>query len=109
MRSLGLRQDSRVVCLDRNEAYGGMLAAARVWWLLRLYGHSAVSVLHGGLPRWRALGYPLTDSPPTTSKVDATLGCFPHRTHASSQPGDFTAALSLEPSYVDYDSLSSQP
>ena len=37
-------------------AYGGrnMIASARAWWMFRVFGHERVSVLDGGLPRWRA-------------------------------------------------------
>jgi thiosulfate/3-mercaptopyruvate sulfurtransferase len=46
---------------DRVVVYGGALlvAAARVWWTFRVFGHDAVAVLDGGLPRWRAEGRPL--------------------------------------------------
>lgn len=39
---------------------GGMLAAARLWWLLRWLGHEAVAVLDGGFPAWQKAGLPLT-------------------------------------------------
>lgn len=31
-----------------------MFSAPRLWWLLRLFGHDAVSVLDGGMQKWRA-------------------------------------------------------
>ncbi|WP_300618012.1 sulfurtransferase [Dokdonella sp.] len=37
----------------------GALAAARLWWLLRLAGHDRVAVLDGGFAAWRAAGMPL--------------------------------------------------
>lgn len=33
--------------------------ATRLWWLLRYFGHDAVSVLDGGLQAWKAAGLPL--------------------------------------------------
>jgi thiosulfate/3-mercaptopyruvate sulfurtransferase len=51
-----LTPDTHVVaCDDAN----GALAAARLWWLLRLAGHKHAAVLDGGLAAWRAAGLPL--------------------------------------------------
>lgn len=41
------------------DAAGGALAAARLWWMLRLAGHARVAVLDGGFPAWRDEGLPL--------------------------------------------------
>jgi len=50
--ALGIGEGDRVV------AYGGrnMIASARAWWMFRVFGHDRVSVLDGGLPKWRAEG-----------------------------------------------------
>ena len=53
----GIGHDTQVVAYDDM---GGMLAAARLWWLLRWLGHTACAVLDGGLPAWRRAGLPLT-------------------------------------------------
>ena len=50
MESLGVSNDSRVVCYDQL----GIFSAPRAWWMLRLFGHDQVAVLDGGLPKWRA-------------------------------------------------------
>lgn len=55
LRAWGINEDSQVVAYD---AHGGMFAA-RLWWLLRWVGHSAVAVLDGGLAAWSAAGLPL--------------------------------------------------
>ncbi|WP_114239447.1 sulfurtransferase [Dyella sp. C9] len=52
----GWRPDLQVVCYD---AAGGSLAAARLWWLLRLAGARGVAVLDGGYPAWVAAGLPV--------------------------------------------------
>jgi thiosulfate/3-mercaptopyruvate sulfurtransferase len=52
-RKLGLSDGDKIVVYDAN---GGYLAAARVWWMFRLYGHSDVCLLDGGLPKWLAEG-----------------------------------------------------
>ncbi|WP_374586130.1 sulfurtransferase [Pseudoduganella sp.] len=55
LRAWGINDDTQVVAYD---AHGGMYAA-RLWWLLRWIGHSAVAVLDGGLAAWNAAGLPL--------------------------------------------------
>jgi thiosulfate/3-mercaptopyruvate sulfurtransferase len=50
MESLGVSNDSRVVCYDQL----GIFSAPRAWWMLRFFGHDQVAVLDGGLPKWRA-------------------------------------------------------
>ncbi|MDR2012119.1 MAG: sulfurtransferase [Rhodanobacter sp.] len=49
------REQDVVIYDDAN----GALAAARLWWLLRLAGHERVAVLDGGLAAWRIAGLPL--------------------------------------------------
>ncbi|WP_266156627.1 sulfurtransferase [Dyella silvatica] len=51
----------QVVCYD---AQGGALAAARLWWLLRLTGVTEVAVLDGGYAAWQAADLPLDTSMP---------------------------------------------
>ncbi len=41
---------------------GGMFAA-RLWWMLRWFGHDQVVVLDGGWPLWCAGGHPVTGDP----------------------------------------------
>jgi len=52
MRALGIANEDHVVAYDAH----GLMSAARAWWLLRLFGHDRVSILDGGLPKWRAEG-----------------------------------------------------
>jgi thiosulfate/3-mercaptopyruvate sulfurtransferase len=53
---LGVGDEHEVVVYDGS---GANLSAARVWWMFRVFGHDRVSVLDGGLPKWRAEGRPL--------------------------------------------------
>jgi thiosulfate/3-mercaptopyruvate sulfurtransferase len=46
---LGVGQGDRVVVYDRD---GGGSAAARVWWMFRVFGHEDVAVLDGGFGKW---------------------------------------------------------
>ncbi len=41
------------------DAAGGALAAARLWWLLRLIGEKNLAVLDGGYAAWQAAGLPI--------------------------------------------------
>lgn len=52
----GIRPDTQVVVYD---AADGSMAAARLWWLLRLIGHHRVAVLDGGLAAWQAADHAL--------------------------------------------------
>jgi thiosulfate/3-mercaptopyruvate sulfurtransferase len=46
---LGIGDGDRVVVYDR--LYGGS-AAARVWWMFRVFGHDRVALLDGGFGKW---------------------------------------------------------
>ena len=54
---LGIGPQTQVVAYDDGD---GSMAAARLWWLLRLMGHTAVAVLDGGMAAWQEAGLPLT-------------------------------------------------
>ena len=54
-RRAGISPGTLVIAYD-EAAEGG---AARLWWLLRHFGHDRVSVLDGGLRGWREEGGPL--------------------------------------------------
>lgn len=56
----GVDEDVTVVVYTRASP----MWAARLWWMLRHFGHDRVAVLDGGLDAWRAQGHP----------VDATSG-----------------------------------
>jgi thiosulfate/3-mercaptopyruvate sulfurtransferase len=57
---LGIGDRDRVIVYDSR----GVVSAARVWWTFRAFGHDAVAVLDGGLPRWRAEGRPIESGTP---------------------------------------------
>lgn len=58
--SAGIGADSTVVAYDE----AGEGGAARLWWLLRHFGHDEAAVLDGGMHGWREAGLPLDDFPP---------------------------------------------
>jgi thiosulfate/3-mercaptopyruvate sulfurtransferase len=62
VRALGIGDGHQVVVYDTV----GLFSAARVWWMFRVFGHTNVAVLDGGLPKWLADGHAIDDLAPTT-------------------------------------------
>jgi thiosulfate/3-mercaptopyruvate sulfurtransferase len=56
MGKLGVSNETTVVLYDDNNA----LVAARLWWVLKYYGHTNAKVLNGGWHRWLTEGRPVT-------------------------------------------------
>lgn len=52
--ALGISNHHRVVVYDRRES----MWAARLWWLLRSFGHDDAAILDGGWAAWQAAGLP---------------------------------------------------
>ena len=78
-RRAGIGRDTLVVAYD-EAAEGG---AARLWWLLRHFGHEDVTVLDGGLRGWREQGGELRAG------------------EESIEPGDFSArSPSMNPAHA---------
>jgi thiosulfate/3-mercaptopyruvate sulfurtransferase len=69
MRAAGVRAGQPVVAYDDADG----TVAARLWWMLRYYGHGRVQVLDGGFRAWAGAGQPV-------STDDVAVA-----------PGDFTA------------------
>jgi thiosulfate/3-mercaptopyruvate sulfurtransferase len=59
----GISAGTHVVAYDDR----GGATAARLWWLLRYYGHDNVSLLDGGIAQWATEGRPLETNVPTVS------------------------------------------
>lgn len=57
----GIGPQTQVVVYD---AADGSMAAARLWWLLRLIGHRNVAVLDGGVAAWQTAGLALEQDVP---------------------------------------------
>lgn len=70
---LGIGNDTHVVVYDTSDF--GSYSAPRVWWMFRLFGHSLVSVLDGGMKNWLAEGFATTSeySKPSCAEFTATL------------------------------------
>jgi thiosulfate/3-mercaptopyruvate sulfurtransferase len=69
MSRLGIADGHRVVAYD---ATGWSMAACRVWWMLRAFGHDNVAVLAGGLAKWTTEGRPVTAEVPRPAPVKFT-------------------------------------
>jgi thiosulfate/3-mercaptopyruvate sulfurtransferase len=67
--ALGIGKRHNVVLYDAS----GFAGAARAWWTFRIFGHTQVAVLDGGLRKWRAEGGPVDAVPvtPTPEKFTA--------------------------------------
>lgn len=48
--SLGISNQHHVIVYDGL----GLMSAARIWWMFKVFGHKNVSILNGGLPAWKA-------------------------------------------------------
>jgi thiosulfate/3-mercaptopyruvate sulfurtransferase len=88
MRALGISNSDQIVVYDSL----GLFSAARLWWMLRVFGHENVQVLDGGLPKWKAEGRKLETGPATVR---------PAIFHAHFQPSltrDFDAVRAISQS-----------
>ena len=85
MRGLGIGNEDHVIFYDDSD----IRTAARGWWMMRLFGHTNVSILDGGLAAWRRIGGPLESGEGTTPPA-----------------GDFTSRPSQGVSVIDFDNLS---
>jgi len=61
MSRAGIGAETHVIAHD----FGDGSTAARLWWLLRYFGHERVSLLDGGFARWAAEDRPVESSIPT--------------------------------------------
>lgn len=54
MQNLGIHNDDTLILYGQH---GMIMGPARVWWMLKGFGHKAVIVLDGGLPAWKKAEY----------------------------------------------------
>lgn len=60
MQALGFNKEYQIVLYDT----GGIIGAARAWWMLRAFGHTKTSILNGGLKKWRTEQRDITQEVP---------------------------------------------
>jgi thiosulfate/3-mercaptopyruvate sulfurtransferase len=63
LAAMGINADTLVIAYDDSR----FAFAARLWWLLRYYGHEQVAILDGGYGNWVKAGYLVTADRSTTS------------------------------------------
>ncbi len=54
LSALGIKNDDIIILYGQH---GMIMGPARVWWMLKGFGHQNVMVLNGGLPAWGKAGY----------------------------------------------------
>jgi thiosulfate/3-mercaptopyruvate sulfurtransferase len=65
LKRLGASDAKHIICYDSI----GLFSAARLWWMLKWFGHNSVSVLDGGLLKWQAEQRPLQSGEATKSEA----------------------------------------
>lgn len=66
MRSLGLTTEHEIIVYDN----GALMAAARVFWALEVYGFKNVKILNQGFDGWSQRGFAISQDLPTTTASD---------------------------------------
>ena len=101
MKKLGVSDAKHVVVYDSV----GLFSAARLWWMLKVFGHARVSVLDGGLPKWqcenRALESgesPMADAHHFTPRLAVDKVISLHEVAKSLQSGSAQIADARSPS-----------
>lgn len=87
MMKLGVSNSSRIVFYDQK----GLASAARGYWLMGLFGHDAVAVLDGGLPKWQKEGRTLESGEATSPATGKFVAAF--RSQRLRGVGDMLANL----------------
>ena len=72
MSKFGVTNSSRVVFYDQK----GIASSARGYWLMGLFGHDAVAVLDGGLPKWRKEGRVMEAGEPAPALPTTFMAAF---------------------------------
>lgn len=82
---IGWRPGLDMVCYD---SAGGSLAAARLWWMMRLVGVNQVAVLDGGIQAWEAAGFALESG--KVERVPSSVSLRYDRDAFTTHHGDVT-------------------
>ena len=69
---LGISNKEKIIVYDTN---GGSMAAARCWWMFRVFEHKNVALLNGGFPKWIAEKRPTENLMTTPKNINAIFSC----------------------------------
>lgn len=98
-RAAGIDDDSQVIFYSS----GHIMWATRAWWMLHSCGHPHVSVLDGGLAKWKAEGRAVSAEPPVerrgnfSAKLNTALWADKARTLAAIHDSDVCTVNALSP------------
>lgn len=87
---LGIGPGVQVVAYDDSSGH----YAARLWWMLRFMGHTAVAVLDGGWPLWASAGLPVTQG--RESRLPRDFVGHPHWDYLVTRAGVASAPLLVD-------------
>lgn len=54
VRAMGINNDDHIIIYDNSD----FCTAARVWFMFKHFGHENISILDGGLKKWKSEGHP---------------------------------------------------
>jgi len=64
LAEVGISNTHKIIIYDTN---GGSMAACRMWWMLRIFGHTDTAILNGGLVHWDRENRPTDNNRPALS------------------------------------------
>jgi thiosulfate/3-mercaptopyruvate sulfurtransferase len=88
MSALGISRDTLVVSYSAANHWW----ATRMWWMLRVFGHTRAAVLDGGFQKWRKEGRPV-ESGAAKPRARAHFEPFPARREMIATRKDVLAAI----------------
>lgn len=59
-REAGINKDDHIILYSDSDM-NGFFMSGRAWWTFKVFGHEKVSILDGGLQKWKKEGFPVTD------------------------------------------------
>ncbi len=73
----GFGQDMHIVLYGANGSAGDIVPVTRVFWALEFLGYTNISILDGGMSRWKEEGKPVITEAPTSSPPPTAIRPVP--------------------------------